>query len=305
MLRKDVTSIVLMVLALSLIVPLATFAETLGETPLPDATYLAVVECGEGIYSTQSYIKDGKMYLEIAGQLYAMDAFQEKILTMANDTLEEAMDAVEIREIGEEMLDGHRTMHYQFFSKKTGLLELENWQALDLPLPLAIKSISYDPKGNVVSTTRIIDIEFEPDFNDLNFSNTLPFGVGPQRVSLTFEEFKEMVPWYDISLQPLRGHKLIEIECVATLSSLRFILTYSIDTADQIQVMILGDRDRLAETHGPSEFELLSRIKFGEFTLEPAIRSGRTNVMVGLFGSISRSDGNIFLQNVIIHPTLQ
>lgn len=69
--------------------------------------------------------------------------------------------------------------------------------------------------------------------------------------------------------------------------------------------MLYGDQTRLKETHGPSEFKLLLNGRLGEFTLEPAMRSSRTNVMVGFLGSFDRSDGNNFLRNVVLHPTLQ
>lgn len=128
---------------------------------------------------------------------------------------------------------------------------------------------------------------------------------GLQEVSLTPEEFKEMIPWYDLSLEPLPDHELIKIDHVTTYAFSRFTLTYVTDTKHQIQVMIYGDQEKLAQTHGPSEFDLLLRISFSDISLEPAIDSRRTKVIVGFLGPIDRSDGNIFLRNVVLHPTLQ
>lgn len=308
MLRKCVISVVLILLILSLLVPIVTLAKTQDKVLLPDLAFLQVTKSAEQVDSMKVRIKDGHMYLEVADQLYVIDALLETILPILEEALEKAPNTVETHEVSEEMLDGHRTVHYQVFSKKTGLLESESWQALDLPLSLALKSISYDPEGNVLSTTQIVDIELNPDFSEFDFSKALPFPEPPglqQAIPLTPQEFKEMVPWYDLSLPPLPSYELTKIDHMATFGSSRFTLTYSTDPGQPIRVMIFGDQKRLVETHAPSEFDLILRVKFGDLTLEPAMRSSRTDVMVGISGSISRSDGNIFLQNVVIHPTLQ
>lgn len=175
MLWRSISSVVTLLLVLLLIVPVGVSAEGQDMATSLNVAYSTVVESASGVNSAKIYIKDDRVYLEMEGQLWVMDAFQDMILSRLEEVQEEMLDAVEVREVGEELLDGQRTLHHQVFSKETGLLEHEHWQALDLPLTLALKAISYDSEGNVLSTTRIFDIEFDPDLSGINFSSALSF----------------------------------------------------------------------------------------------------------------------------------
>lgn len=301
---------ILAVLFISVFVAGAVLAEIQDAGYLPNVAYTTVVEPNGGLRPQRIYIKDGQIYAEIGDQLYVMDVLQETLLSFVEGTQTEVLATTEIRELGEVFIDGQRALHYQVISKETGLLQHEGWLAQDLPLPLALKTISYDPQGNVSLQTSIFDIDFDPDFSGLDFSKALSFpllGDPPAPLSLTPEEFQEMVPWYDLSLKPLPGHELTGIRSGVTWpgsGSLQFTLTYSL-AEEEIEVMIFGERAKLAQTHGPSQFKLVRALSREGFLLEPALHSVSSEVTVGFLGGISLSDGNIFLRQVVLHPTLQ
>ena len=308
MLRK-VGLLVLVMLFIPLVLSGLSLASTEpADLTLPDLSYQAVMEFNGESTSSRIYINDGKIYVEIADQLILMDDFfVEEIRTLSIDYLHEFAEEYEVRELGTEIVLNQTTIHQQIVKKETGVVVQEGWTALELPLPLPLRSISYDEAGNLVSKTTIVELDFDPDFSQIDFNAALPFplsGRNQNITRLTPAEFESLVPWYDVSQRPLPGFELTLIHCESypfTAAFLNITLTYS-DGAQNLRIRVFGERAKLVDIHGPSEFSLLTSASLEGVHLEPAIRSTRTNVMIGFMDPINRSDGNIFLRSVVLHP---
>lgn len=277
-------------------------ANELSESILPDMAFYTMVETPGEVRQHWTYYKDGKTYISIDDELWLLD---QDTIGFFVDELSEHLDGFEskydVREVGPAVVSNRETTHYQIFSQETGLLVGESW--IEPDAGIAIQSISYDPEGNILEKRVVLEMDFFPDFSHLDFSRAEPFpflSTAPRFTSLTKEEFEKLVPWYDLSQQPLDGFDLVDITSKG-YHILDVTLTYS-DGEESIRVKVLGTRDKLAEIHGPSEFSLLTRITWNGTALEPGTRSLRTEVMVGFMDPISRSDGSIFLNSVVLHP---
>ena len=309
MLRKEKYMLPIASLLVVVLVCIMASAQTCNEPFLPDSFYHGLIESGGESIHYFLYIKDGTVYYELNGKLMFLDdSFLEQLISGTSEFLEENENPFEIREVSPAMIGDQKATHYQIFFRDTGVLYKEDWYATDLDILFPLKSVTYGEEGNVTSKITFVEFDLNPDFSQIDFGSAFPIslsGSPPEVTRLTLKEFEDMVPWYDVSQTPLEGYNLAYIHRESSPpypdNFLTIVVTYS-DGSQFLRVEVFGERVKVAEIHGPSEFSLLSRVSHNGVYLEPAIRSQRTNVIIGFLDPINRSDGNIFLKSVVLHP---
>lgn len=300
MLKKILTAFLL---ASLLIGPV--FAETDEESILPDMSYAVLSEADGKPFLTQIYVKDGIMYLELGGFFWELGAadlefMQSEITTHLEEQQYEEL--LETKEVGTAVIGEWETSHWQIFSKETGALVMEMWQAEDVFIP--VKQISYDEEGKIISRQTLQEFTFSPDFEGMDFAQALPLSFfGEQEsFSLTREEFQELVPWYDLNRAFPGGFELSEIQVQYRSSfELHGDLTLSyFNGQETIRLVIFGEKANWSKKPAPSDFFPLLSVSREGTRLEPAVKLENSNVILGFIDPVHLPTGESFLRSVVI-----
>lgn len=118
---------------------------------------------------------------------------------------------------------------------------------------------------------------------------------------LTEEEFKQLVPWYDLTQQTPNGLGLHTVNILIDESEQQTLLVIYSDGERYLTVNINGERNKVRLQHGPSEFEVIYPTASSQ-VVTPWLSSQRTGVRLSIVGQMDSNDTADFLQRLILHP---